>query len=175
MTQHAKARRRATAFLTCLALSRLVACGGDSTSKPTNAGPAAQLEVVSGDAQHGTVGKELPNPVVVRVVDAHQRPVAGQTVNFHVTAGGGSVFAGSSTTNADGVAQERWTLGTAAGADQTLEARAVDNATGQAIVFATFHATASSDVASRVAIVTAPGTSLKSGTAISPQPVVRLT
>ena len=175
MSNHATARCRAAVFLVLVGLSSLTACGSESTSKPTYAGPPAELDVVSGDAQHGTVGKELSSPVVVRVVDAQQRPVSGQTVNFHVTAGGGSVFAGSSTTNADGVAQERWTLGTAAGADQTLEARAVDNATGQAIVFATFHATAIADVASRIAIVTAPGTSLKSGTAISPQPAVRLT
>jgi len=175
MPNHATAGCRATVVLVLVGLSGLAACGGDSSSKPTHAGPPAKLDVVSGDAQHGTVGKELSQPLVVRVVDAQQRPVSGQTVNFHVTVGGGSVFAGTSTTNGDGVAQERWTLGTTAGADQTVEARAVDNATGQAIVFATFHATAVADVASRIAIATAPGTSLKSGAPISPQPAVRLT
>jgi hypothetical protein len=77
---------------------------------------------------------------VVKVTDDKGHVVKGQVVNFVVTAGGGHVFAGTAITNADGVAQERWTLG-AAGA-QALEARAVDASTGQALVFATFTATA---------------------------------
>jgi adhesin/invasin len=100
----------------------------------------AKMLVVSGDLQTGTVGTELAQPLVVRVVDDRDRPVRNQLVNFVVTAGGGSVFAGSAITNADGEARERWTLGTVAGDTQRVEARAVDPTTGQALVFAVFRA-----------------------------------
>jgi Bacterial Ig-like domain (group 1) len=100
----------------------------------------AQVLVVSGDMQSGTVGEELAQPLVVRVVDERDRPVRNQLVNFVVTAGGGSVFAGSAITNAQGEARERWKLGTVAGDTQRVEARAVDPSTGQALVFATFRA-----------------------------------
>jgi len=129
-------RRLALLALACTAV--LPACG-DSTGP--RAGPAANLDVVSGNTQSAPAGTELPQPLVVKVTDAKGHAVKGQVVNFVVTAGGGHVFAGSSATNDDGVAQERWTLGTTAG-PQTLEVRAVDNVTGQALVFATFNATA---------------------------------
>ena len=75
---------------------------------------AGSTQFVSGDAQSGTVREELASPLVVKVVDENGRPLQGQAVNFRVTAGGGSVFASASVTNADGIAQERWTLGTVA-------------------------------------------------------------
>ncbi|HEV7586995.1 MAG TPA: Ig-like domain-containing protein, partial [Longimicrobium sp.] len=120
------------------AVAALPACSDSTGSKP---GPAARLDVVSGNTQSAPAGTELPQALVVEVSDANGNPVQGQVVNFVVTAGGGHVFAGSSATNAAGVAQERWTLGTAAG-PQSLEVRAVDNVTGQPLVFATFTAVA---------------------------------
>jgi hypothetical protein len=122
---------------TLLAAVALAACSDSTGSK---VGPAAHLDVLSGNGQSAPVGTELPQPLVVKVTDARGHPVKGQVVNFVVTAGGGHVFAGSSATNDEGIAQERWTVGPGAGAVQTLEARAVDNATGQALVFATFTA-----------------------------------
>ena len=116
----------------------LAACGGDSTgAKP---GPAAHLDILSGNAQTAPVLTELPQPVVVKVTDDKGHAVRGQIVNFVVTAGGGHVFAGTAITNGDGIAQERWTLGGVAGL-QTLEARAVNTSTGQPLVFGTFTAT----------------------------------
>jgi hypothetical protein len=138
-------------------------------------GPPASLTIVSGDQQQAIVGTELANPLVVKVLDANGNPVQGQTINFRVTAGGGSVFAGASSTNADGIAQERWTLGTVAGADQTVEARAVDNSTGQALVFATFHATGVPDAASALKVAGQPAATAQSGVPLSPQPTVQVT
>ena len=100
----------------------------------------AQVLVVSGDLQTGTAGQELPQPLVVKVVDDAGRLLRNQLVNFRVTRGGGSVFAGSAITNRDGVAQERWTLGTVAGDTQQVEARAVNATTGEPITFAAFRA-----------------------------------
>src|SRR3954469_25221448 len=79
----------------------LASCGKDSPTASNKVGPPAQLTIVGGDAQAAAVGKELPNPLVVRVMDAEGYAIAGQAVNFRVTAGGGSVFAGTSITNAD--------------------------------------------------------------------------
>ncbi len=102
--------------------------------------PAA-LDIVAGDGQQGVVGAELANPLVVRVEDANGLPIVGQLVNFRVTSGGGSVFASAGLTNALGIVQDRWTLGTSTAESQRVEARAVDPNTGAAIVFATFNAT----------------------------------
>jgi hypothetical protein len=110
----------------------------------------AKLVVVSGDLQSAPAGEELPQPLVVRVVDDANRPVANQLVNFVVTAGGGSVFAGAALTNAQGEARERWRLGTVAGDTQRVEARAVDAATGEPLVFAHFRAVATAGPAASI-------------------------
>jgi len=86
------------------------------------------LSVVSGDNQSGPPGTELPNPLVALVDDSRGHAVRGQIVNFVVVSGGGSVFAGAAITGADGIVQERWTLG--ASGPQRVEARAIDGATG---------------------------------------------
>jgi hypothetical protein len=112
----------------------------------------ARLLVLSGDLQTGTVGTELPQPLVVKVVDDAGKPVRDQLVNFRVTAGGGSVFAGSAITNKNGIAQERWTLGAVADTQQ-VEARAVDPETGAGVVFATFRAIGTTDAPATIAAV----------------------
>jgi hypothetical protein len=112
---------------------------------PATAGPGAEealsLAIVSGDSQVGDPGAELPEPLTARVLDARGRPVRDQLVNFQVTHGGGSVFAGAALSDHDGVVREWWTLGPNPG-ENRLEARAVDPATGEKLVFATFHAIA---------------------------------
>jgi alpha-tubulin suppressor-like RCC1 family protein len=89
--------------------------------------------------------------LVVKVLSADGNPVAGQLVNFRVIAGGGSMFAGSSITNKDGISQDRWTLGPVTADSQVAEARAVDNTTGNPIVFARFRANIASAPALDVA------------------------
>ena len=134
-------------FIRCLALvpAFLLALSCDDGTSPELPGPPAVLVLVSGDEQADTVGQELPGALVVRVEDADGDPVPGQLVNFVVTAGGGSVFAGSALTNADGEARERWTLGTSTADSQRVEVRAVDPETGDKLVFATFAAVALPD------------------------------
>lgn len=130
---------RAAAFHALLLAAAIVlSCGSGGANPGTT---AAALEVVSGNSQTGYVGEELPNALVVRVTGQDGRPVAGQIVNFRVVTGGGTVFGGTEITDADGLAQDRWTLGITLGAQQ-LEARAVDSKTGAPLVFATFQATA---------------------------------
>lgn len=137
------------------------------------AGPPAAMLIVSGDLQTAAVGTELPAPVVVKVTDAAGIPVKNQIVNFRVVAGGGSVFAGAALTNDAGEARERWTLGTVAGADQRLEARAVDPDTGDPLVFAVFRATAAPGAASQM-VLTTNAAGAASGAAFTTQPVVTI-
>ena len=96
---------------------------------------ASALQRTGGHGQTGTVGKPLPEPVVVRVLDNTGTPMEGVPVSWTVTSGGSFVAgngsspahsAGSTTssvtlTNADGTSQTTWTLGTNSG-EQSLEA-----------------------------------------------------
>jgi hypothetical protein len=112
-----------------------------ATQRDLDSGPA-RFDVLSGNQQSAAPGSELPEPLVVRVLDGNGQPVSSQIINFVVTQGGGSPYAGISVTNAQGIAQDRWTVGPTAGV-QTLEARAVDATSGAKLVFATFTATVS--------------------------------
>jgi hypothetical protein len=149
-------------------------CGGSTDSGGGGTGNRpASLQIVSGDVQVAVVGTELSAALVVRVLDAAGAPVAGQAINFRVVAGGGTTFAGVGTTNSNGMAQERWTMGTAAG-PQRLEARAVDSATGVAIVYGTFTATAVAGPPVGITVVSGDGQSGPRSTALASPIVVRL-
>ena len=157
-----------------LALVWLVcACGDDRITDPL-AGIPASLEIVSGNEQEVVVGSELPQPLVVRVLDHEGRPIADQIINFRVLQGGGSVFAGAALTNAQGIARERWTLGTTAADSQVVEARAVDAASGTALVFGRFVATALPGAPSRAEIVRGDAQSARVGTVLPDSLVVRV-
>jgi hypothetical protein len=125
--------------------------GCDDTTGPAAGAPAA-LMIVAGDQQRDTVGQELAEALVVRVVDADDNAVPGQVINFRVIAGGGSVFAGVALTDSAGEARERWTLGTVAADTQVVEARAVDTQSGEPLVFGRFHAVGVADVAATVVV-----------------------
>ena len=73
------------------------------------------LVKVSGDSQQGTSGTALAQPFVVEVQDANSVAFAGVPVAFAVTAGGGTLSATSTATDANGRAQSTLTLGNSAG------------------------------------------------------------
>jgi hypothetical protein len=83
--------------------------------------PAA-LRFVAGNGATGGVGQPLADSLVVRVVDRNELPVAGVTVDWSVTGGGGSVLPARTTTDAQGIARTRWTLGLVADSVQTARA-----------------------------------------------------
>jgi adhesin/invasin len=74
-------------------------------------GPAANLALVSGNAQSGTVNTLLPQALTVRVTDAAGNAVQGTTVLWTVAAGGGTLSAASAVSDAQGLASVRYTLG----------------------------------------------------------------
>jgi len=120
---------------------------------------------VSGDDQQGVAGVELPQPVVVRVLDSDGRPVPNAEVAFNVSAGNGSVLPAVVNTDANGAAPTRWTLGKQAGAAQSLTA-IVAGTLGH-----TFHATANAGPLSALAQVTAVPQTIISG---APIPVLEM-
>lgn len=73
------------------------------------------LERVGGDAQTGSPGAPLVEPLVGRLLDVGGSPVAGMAVSFSPAAGSGSVTPAAATTDPAGEAQTLWTLGEAAG------------------------------------------------------------
>jgi len=82
-----------------------------------------RLEMVAGDAQSATIGFELPQPLVVKVLDDNLQPLVDTAVVFRVTKGSGAVAIESDgearavvvTTGADGVAGTRYRVGTRVG------------------------------------------------------------
>jgi hypothetical protein len=131
-------RYTASSYLTLLTALSSVTC--NQTVLTDADVPSLSFEIVSGDGQTGLVGQELTNPLVVRALDGTGKAVKKELVNFVVTAGGGSMFAGASITDNDGLAQDYLTLGTEPG-ENVVQVRAVNPTTGQKHVYATFTAT----------------------------------
>ena len=129
---------------TTILLAFLAACGGE-TDPPAGNGLAVARAAPSGDAQTGTAGAALANPLAV-VVTRDGAAEAGATVNWSVLTGGGALGAATSATNAQGVATMAWTLGQTAGS-QTARAT-VAGATGSPVGFS---ATATAGPASALA------------------------
>ncbi len=102
-------RRVLQACLALIAITTLVQCGGDGVTDTDS----ARLAIVSGNNQTGGPGTQLPEPFVVRVTSGvlGGLGVAGRTVTWAVTSGGGSLSSASTQTDADGFASVRYTLG----------------------------------------------------------------
>jgi hypothetical protein len=97
-----------------LLLTALTAgCGGDVVLPED--GEAAKIEIVSGNEQLGPAGTALAEQVVVRVLDANNRPVASQDVTFTIGSGGGTVAPTTVKSDGAGKAAAGWTLGPSSG------------------------------------------------------------
>ncbi|MFP4083258.1 MAG: Ig-like domain-containing protein, partial [Candidatus Aminicenantes bacterium] len=93
---------------------------GDSQSLEVTAASEANLTMVSGDNQSGNLGETLDQDFVVKVTDDYGNPVSGTAVNWSIAqtpsgASGQSLSETSTTTDSDGEAKSRLTLGDKAG------------------------------------------------------------
>jgi hypothetical protein len=79
------------------------------------AGGADRLARVSGDDQSALGGAALEDPLVVRLVDRAGNGVPNRAVSWVVATGGGTTEPGTSSTDDDGLASTRWTLGAGEG------------------------------------------------------------
>jgi hypothetical protein len=127
----------------------------------------ASIAIVSGDAQQDSVSAKL-GPLKVRVTDAFNNPVGGVPVTWARTSGAGSLASATTSSGADGVATNTYSLGT------TVGSGAVSASLGA--LSATFSFTATAASATRISLtnkVSLP-TTTKSGAALDPQPEVRV-
>jgi adhesin/invasin len=77
------------------------------------AGAPAGVVVTAGDAQRGAAGAALAKPIIIRVVDANGSGVANAAVQLAPSSG--SVPDSALTTDGQGTAKVRWTMGRSAG------------------------------------------------------------
>jgi uncharacterized protein (TIGR03437 family) len=74
----------------------------------SSVGPDLRLEVIAGDKQVVTPNQPLPDTIVVKVTDANDLTYPGVRLQA-VPSGSGSVVPGEAVTNAEGLAEFRWT------------------------------------------------------------------
>ncbi len=118
-------------ILSAAVLILVAACDdGDGGGNPPDEELVVAKAAPSGDAQTGTVGQALADPLRV-LVTLNGAPEAGRTVTW--TGLDGDVDPPSSVTGADGVASTSWMLGTTAGAQAARAA--VAGATGSPVTF----------------------------------------
>ena len=102
----------------------LLGCSADLTL-PGSTAPGLAVAVLQGDGQVGTVGEELPDPVVVEVKTDGGQAIPDRRVAFVAAQGAGAGFdPDTAVTDSQGQARTRWVLGTAVGV-YTAEARLV--------------------------------------------------
>ena len=78
------------------------------------------LRRVRGNGQSGPVGRTLSESLAVRLIDGAGNGVSGETVRWRVRSGGGSLSSNSVTTDAQGEASVRWTLGESTGRQEIV-------------------------------------------------------
>jgi hypothetical protein len=103
---------RRTGFATGL-LATLLACDSSTGPGPDPIPAPAQVQVAGGNGQTGAPSGLLADSLSVKVVYADGQPAPQATVVWRVSAGGGTLSAASSTTDAAGMAKVAWTLGAA--------------------------------------------------------------
>lgn len=102
-----------------VALMGLTGCGDLLQEPDTGFGKAVVLlEEVSGNAQVGTPGAPLDQPLRVQTVDFEGDPAPHLWVQWSVLSGSGEVEPRNSFSDANGIAEATWTLGASGGAQQ---------------------------------------------------------
>jgi adhesin/invasin len=137
------------------------------------AGAPATIAIATGDNQTAAAGAPVPTPPAVRIRDRFNNPVAGVSVFFSVSSGGGSVGGAGAVTNADGIATVgEWRLGPAVGQNRLAALAVVNGVAGNPV---TFTALATAGAAARVVATTATAITGTVGASVTPVPQVRVT
>jgi plastocyanin len=120
----------------------LAACGsdgGDLGGGPDPAALSATRSEPSGNAQSGTVGQNLANPLRI-IIRRGSTPAAGAVVTWSAAGAGALMTPTVSTTGPDGIATSTWHLGNDVGG-QSSQAIVTGGAEGSPVTF-TANATA---------------------------------
>ena len=157
-------RSRGSVLLLALVLAACTEASGPQLSLPD------RLVRVSNETFVGEPGFAIAESLAVRVVDRSGNGVPGQSVEFRVLEGNGSVNPALVETDASGIARTEWLLGSTPG-NNTVEARAVSANMG----VVTFRATGKDSPGTRIERVSGGGGLVVGGCPL-PQPlVVRVT
>jgi hypothetical protein len=129
----------------------------------------ASLTITAGNAQTGPAGSALADSIRVRLLASDGLPIAGARVAVRALTGGGAVSSDSLTTDANGLAAFRWTLGSSVGA-QTAEASIAG------VPVATVSATATAVVSTfrALQIVAEPPDGVSAGDTLTPPIIVQV-
>lgn len=103
----------------------VLGCQGGNLTLPADGSPG-RLRPISGFDQQGRVGTELPQPLVVQVIDAAGRPVPEVALRFQTDVPAARFEPAEVATNDSGYAAAHVRLGTREGT-QTFEALLADN------------------------------------------------
>lgn len=170
-----------SALLAALAAGFVVSgCGGDDLKCGgpfcVSPGPpaATKLRMDSGEGQTGAPGRELPQPIVVRVTDNEDRPIGDVDVSFTVGQGGGSLTESTVPSDIDGLAQVNWTLGPDPGAQTIQVAASASSGTPLDGSPLTFSAQAVRPPPARVVLQLPPPDAVQNGIPFAQQPVVEV-
>ncbi len=127
-----------------------VTAAGVTTGSPatfTAEGLVGAVAVNDGDGQTGLVGFGVNVAPSMLVTDAGGAPLAGITVTFAVSSGGGNVTDAVQISDATGVARvTKWTLGNVAGANTLSATAAGSGFTGNPVTFTATGVTSSYDI-----------------------------
>ena len=156
------ARRGLAAVALVTAVMSLAGCGETTVSVPL---PASRVDALSNATFAAPAGTEVADPIEVLVVGTDNQPLPGATVTFSTQSG--SVDPATATTDADGIASTRWTVGTAAG-QHTLSAAAGSG------VSATFTANVTAAAPATVSAVAGNAQTAPAGTAVPTAPSVQV-
>jgi uncharacterized protein YjdB len=100
------------ASLAAAALGILLAAACEDEIPPEQR--VTTIEVSSGGNQQAVAGTALPQPVVVRALDAQGRAVRGAPIEWQVGAGNGMITPVDQRTDGEGLARANWTIGNTA-------------------------------------------------------------
>ena len=131
------------------------------------AGNASGVLIVDGNDQTAAPRTTLPKDLLVQVVDQSGNPVVSAPVTWVGTAGGGTLAPTTGTTDENGRAATKWTLGPSVG---TNTAQAVVSGVGQA----EFTATAAAGTASQIRVVSGDDQTGQAGTRLGSALVVEV-
>jgi hypothetical protein len=147
-----------TSSLATISLAGMLGCGGD-LSLPSATGDGLSLTIVDGNGQTGTVGQELPEPLIVEV-ESGETPIHGQQIAFVVSgdSAAGRLEPDTAVTGEDGRAATRWVLGSVPGSHE-VEAKLVvtDPAPPPTAVFEASAVAGDPDTVRAVSPVSQPG------------------
>jgi len=139
-----------------------------ATGTGGGSGNPGRIEIVSGENQEAPAGTQLPQDLIVRVLDQNGHSVTGQAVSWVIGTGGGSVNPETSQTNDQGQASTHWILGGSPGANTV-------NAVVSGIGTVTFHANGTGvGSPSNLAVTTQPPSPLVIGATMNPGAVVQV-